>query len=225
MKARSTLGFFRAAIAGSLAVHLIIAAVLHSHAVQAAPEQPPGHLRYLVMKLPKPTPTPPAVKPHVQKPQRQNNPARRPDVQLIRTHNINAGQHNVVVVASALPGTPGPYVDPTASTGGDSGTPVPAAPTPTPKPACSAPDVAARAIDTVAPQAPPDSQGQQAQTKVRVDLDASGSVTGASVYATSGDQLLDMAAVRAAKASRYAPEERNCKNIPGSYLFTVDFQE
>jgi TonB family protein len=60
--------------------------------------------------------------------------------------------------------------------------------------------------------------------KIRVNLDAEGNVRGVSVYESTGSMELDQAALAAARQSRYAPEEVNCKNVPGSYLFTVDFQ-
>ena len=61
-------------------------------------------------------------------------------------------------------------------------------------------------------------------TKVRVDLDAGGNVVAVTVYESSGSMELDRAALNAARASSYAPEERNCQDISGSYLFTVNFE-
>ncbi len=114
------------------------------------------------------------------------------------------------------PGTPGP-----------ANTLAPEAPTPspTPKPACSAPDIPAKALDAISPQAPPDVQTGNTTAKIKVDLDATGNVTSASVYESTGSMQLDRTALAAARASRYAPEEKNCKNVSGSYLFTVDFKE
>ncbi len=222
MKIRSNARIIRIAIAGSLAAHILFAAIVHSRPVTAAPEQKPSHGEIIVLVLPKPTPTPPP-KLQTTKAQRKPAAARRPVMHLTNTHPTRTGKV-AIAIASALPGTPEP--SPQASTRpGPQATQEPVIPSPTPKPACSAPDVAAKAIDTVTPQAPEDEQGIAAQTKVKVDLDASGSVTGASVYSSSGYMQLDQAAVRAAKQSRYAPEEHDCKNIPGSYLFTVDFSQ
>lgn len=137
----------------------------------------------------------------------------------------NSSGPPVDVVASVAPGTPAPPVDATAGTGPTGAPQTPVVVTPTPKPACSAPDVDAKAVAAVAPERPAEATSGAANAQVRVQLDANGNVTGASIYQSSGDQVLDMAAVRAAKASRYAPEERDCKNVPGSYLFDVDFQE
>lgn len=98
--------------------------------------------------------------------------------------------------------------------------------TPTPRPACSAPDVPAKTLVTQSPIVPDDaSAGALAGTaKVRVDLDDSGKVVGTSIYESTGSMELDRAAISAARNSRYAPEQRDCKNVAGSYLFTVDFQ-
>lgn len=65
----------------------------------------------------------------------------------------------------------------------------------------------------------------QATAKIRVDLDATGAVLRAVVYESTGYPQLDRAAVEAARESRYAPEEKNCRSTSGSYLFTVDFSE
>lgn len=153
-------------------------------------------------------------------------PPHRPHVNLVRVAKNGNHPGPASVVPSANPGPPGPEPGPASAPPAEAtASPGPVTPAATPKPACSAPDVAAKAIEAVTPQTPTDAQGIDAQAKVKVDLDASGSVTNATIYATTGSQELDMAAVRAAKASRYAPEERNCKTVPGSYLFTVDFQE
>lgn len=213
---------FRVAIAGSLFAHLIFALVVHSKPVKAAPEPKPDHM-YLIT-LPKATPTPQPPKPKT-KPQHTSSTAiHRLPVNLVK--QTNANPHGPAqIVASALPGTPEPrdLASPGPDVTGPPATETPSPPTPTPKPACSAPDVAARAIDTITPETPEDSDANGAQAKVRVDLDANGAVTGVSVYQSSGDQRLDSAAMRAARASRYAPELRDCKDVPGSYLFTVDF--
>jgi protein TonB len=102
---------------------------------------------------------------------------------------------------------------------------LPPAPAPTPKPACSAPDIPAKALDAVTPEAPPDTPVSDVTAKVEVTLDATGAVVATKIFSSTGYLQLDNAALRAARESRYAPEERDCKNVPGSYLFTVDFQD
>lgn len=57
---------------------------------------------------------------------------------------------------------------------------------------------------------------------VAVTLDATGKVTAASVYQSSGDPGLDAAAVDAAKRSTYAPGATNC--TPSGGTFAVQFE-
>ncbi len=112
--------------------------------------------------------------------------------------------------------SPGPDVAPTTA---------PIVATPTPKPACSAPDIPAKTITVEQPSvSDEDRDGFTGMAKVKVDLDAAGKVVGASVYESTGSVPLDQAALAAARASRYAPEEVDCKDVGGSYLFTIDFQ-
>lgn len=62
-------------------------------------------------------------------------------------------------------------------------------------------------------------------TDVRVDLDATGAIIGTAVMRSSGDTLLDHAAIKAARASSFQPEVRDCTPVGGSYLFVVNFSE
>ena len=129
---------------------------------------------------------------------------------------------------------PAPPVEPTGEPNGPvdnpgpdvvpSGAPIVA--TPTPKPACSAPDVPAKALVAQPPEISDDAgaNGFTGTAKVKIDLDASGNVVAARIYESTGSMELDRAAVAAARSSQYAPEQRDCKNVSGSYLFTVDFQ-
>jgi TonB family protein len=59
---------------------------------------------------------------------------------------------------------------------------------------------------------------------VAVTLDAAGHVTGASIYTSSGDTVLDNAAVDAAKRSLYAPGQTNCKPSGGTFAVQVSFE-
>lgn len=213
----------RIAIAGSLAVHLIVATLVHPHKVQAAPEQKPTNttiIHLIPPPAPKPTPPPPPkpAQPHPRPAQHQSS-AHRPAMHVPRARSSNPLSPPGVAIATEAPGPPD-----TGTVPPDSGpTDGPIVPTPTPKPACSAPDVAARAVTVQSPNTPDDMQGTNATAKIRVDLDAQGGVLGVSVYESAGSMELDRAALQAARASRYAPEEKDCKKIPGSYLFTVDF--
>lgn len=59
--------------------------------------------------------------------------------------------------------------------------------------------------------------------QIAVTLDASGRVTGASVYQSTGDRLLDAAALEAAKASTYRPGTANCKPAGGTFAVAYNF--
>jgi TonB family protein len=58
---------------------------------------------------------------------------------------------------------------------------------------------------------------------IKVDLDASGAVTGAVVQVSSGHEDLDQAALAAAKASTYTPRRLGARAVPGSYLARYQF--
>ncbi|MBD5606162.1 MAG: energy transducer TonB [Candidatus Eremiobacteraeota bacterium] len=58
---------------------------------------------------------------------------------------------------------------------------------------------------------------------VRVALDASGNVTDATVYRSSGSPALDAAAVTSASHTRYLPEVFRCRPVPGAYDFRANF--
>ena len=221
MSAASNGRVLRIALAGSLAVHLVVAAIIYSHPVKAAQPQKPDKGYIIHLPPPTPTPPPPTPKPALPQPQHQSA-AVRPPIRLPRVPSRN-NPH----------GPPAPPIEPTgspmpspASTSGPAVAPTaaPFVPTPTPKPACSAPDIPAKTLVTQPADRPEDADGYTGTAKVRVDLDAAGNVVGASVYQTTGSMELDHAALAAARASRYAPEERDCKNVSGSYLFIVDFQ-
>jgi TonB family protein len=223
MKATSNGRVIRIAIAGSLAVHFMVATLVHPPTVEAQPKENISRAVIIHIIPPKPTPTP-RVTPQKSPPKR-NAQTRRPIVHPLILPKRNTNTKGIArVVASAAPGTPGP-IEPTPGTGIVAGpTEIPGTPAPTPKPACSAPDVPARTT-FVQPPSVPDSVPQTGVTaKIRVDLDALGNVRGVSVYESAGSMELDQAALSAARESRYAPEQIDCKNVPGSYLFNVDFQ-
>lgn len=221
MSAASNNRVLRIALAGSLAVHLMIAAIIYSRPTTVKAEPPPQHLRIVEIAPPTPRPTPPPRKPALPHPQ-HHAIAVRPAVKPVHIAQLRPIGPPIgpAVEPSGDPvipvDSPGPDVAPTDG---------PVAPTPTPKPACSAPDIAAKTVVTQSPDVPEDQlNGFSGTAKVKVDLDASGAVVGTSIYESTGNMQLDRAAVSAARESRYAPEERDCKNVAGSYLFTVDFQ-
>ncbi len=79
-----------------------------------------------------------------------------------------------------------------------------------------------RAVEPDYPEVPR-MQRVTGTAKIRVTLSDAGTVVAADVYDTSGNALLDDAALAAAKASTYAPEVEDCRKIPGSYIFRAEF--
>ncbi|HEX5275455.1 MAG TPA: energy transducer TonB [Candidatus Rubrimentiphilum sp.] len=208
-----------AALALSLLFHLVVAPFVRPpadavpyHAIPVIthiwirptpqPPKPPQHLRTPISHQLIPDVSLPAARPH---------DSRKPNGHVAITPSVPTGEPN----APGNPGTNGP--------GGVIGQP--AVPTGAPGPACSDPNVEAKTIDAISPDQT--ASGFAADTNVtamiKVDLDASGSVTGVSVYASTGSMELDRAALQAARESTYAPEMRDCQAVPGSYLFRVEF--
>lgn len=58
---------------------------------------------------------------------------------------------------------------------------------------------------------------------VAVTLDAAGDVTDAHIYQSTGDTMLDAAAVEAAKRSTYAPGQSACKPLGGTFAVQFSF--
>jgi len=92
-------------------------------------------------------------------------------------------------------------------------------------PACSQPYAPPRAILPVQPDALPAARAVHATgtTVVRVDLDETSSVVGASVVRSSGYAPLDRAALAAAQKSSFRTESFACRPVASSYQFAVTF--
>lgn len=199
----------------SILAHVVFALVAHIPRVEAAPEQPPTHIRIdtLVMHTPAPTPTPQPPQPHARVVARTNAP---PRVHVDIPHSSGPSSQS----------TSGPVA--VATSGAGSGTDpngVATASAKPPRPACSAPDTPARTISAAMPQTPDGAEGLPATAEVQVTLDAAGRVTDLRIYRSAYDQQLDRAAIAAAKASTYAPALVDCLPSGGTYLFTVEFQD
>jgi TonB family protein len=59
---------------------------------------------------------------------------------------------------------------------------------------------------------------------VRVTIGTNGTVLAASIYTSTGSADLDRAALRAARASTYAPKLVNCRPVTGTYIFRAEFK-
>jgi len=204
------------ALALSLLFHLVIAPFVRAP-VEAIPyTKPPVIIHIYVRPKLEPTPKP---RPHVTV---SHFPSVGPHV--VRPH-VPHGAVHVAITPPEPTGEPNaPGNTGTNGPGGVIGQPA-APPAEVPGPACSNPNVEAKTVVAVAPERTTDdfSAGTNSTAMIKVDLDANGRVTGASVYASTGSLELDRAALDAARASTYAPEMRDCQAVPGSYLFKVEF--
>lgn len=65
--------------------------------------------------------------------------------------------------------------------------------------------------------------GKSGVAYVKVDLASSGAIAGTSIFRSSGNAVLDQAALSATRWSSFRPEIRNCAAVSGSYLYAVEF--
>ena len=208
------------ALALSLTAHLILAAFVHVHPVDAVMYQPsPAVIIHLYIH-PKPKPLVRPQPPHEFVAQNQtdvHHVAQRPHVSQ-RPHGAGPAVPSAPTGEPNAPGNTG-----TPGSGGTNGPP--GLPIDTPGPACSDPNVEAKTLVAIAPDSSSGDigAGTNVTAMVKVDLDANGRVLGVSMYASTGSLELDQAAMRAARESSYAPEMRDCRAVAGSYLFKVEF--
>jgi TonB family protein len=90
---------------------------------------------------------------------------------------------------------------------------------------CTVPNSPASIVKSAAPEYPAGLEQIRptGSTVVRIDLSETGAVAGAYVVTSSGNALLDQAAIRTAKSMVYSPEKQSCTAIPGSYAVEVEF--
>jgi len=69
----------------------------------------------------------------------------------------------------------------------------------------------------------PQEQGVSGTSGVVMSLSATGALVSESIRDSSGNRLLDAAALRSARMTRFAPEIRNCASVGGTYLYSVIF--
>lgn len=207
------------ALGGSLALHALFAFEVHRIPVVKAKEPLPTHGDIIHLYIPAtPPPTPkPVQTPH---PAAQQNHQQR--VLAVRPPHTRSNAPGSPLEHPVLPvphGGPDGVVDVVASA-----SPGPVVPTESPRPTCSNPNVPAKTVDPISPPVPDDAAGASGTAQVKVTLTASGGVEAVSIYRSTGNLMLDRAALRAAHASSYVAEQRDCLPVRGTYLFTVDFQ-
>jgi TonB family protein len=101
-----------------------------------------------------------------------------------------------------------------------------AAPTSASHLACTRPGAAA-AISTEVPADYPRIPAEQnfsGTAVVEVDLAQTGAIRNATIFESSGNTLLDRAALLSAREQTYSPQMVGCEPVSGSYLITVDFE-
>jgi protein TonB len=172
---------------------------------------------------PKPTPTPPPTPtpnpqntPPPKKPVEQPKPLK---VNLVHTTSNAAGGSTENTVSQPKTGSEN-------GAPGGTGNAATAAPS-TPKPACANPNVDATVTNPAAAEYPESAKDLglgEVTVNVKVTVGPSGNLIGAEVYKSSGNMMIDQAALRTARQSTYAPKLVNCQPTTGDYLFRVDFQ-
>jgi protein TonB len=93
------------------------------------------------------------------------------------------------------------------------------------KAACMLADVDARIVHAQSADYPELAQkeGITGTAFVKVDLMPTGTIADVSIAQSSGNPLLDGAALDAVRESRFAPARHDCKQIAGTYLVQVDW--
>jgi periplasmic protein TonB len=188
----------------------------------------------VIVPTPPPTPTPPPPTPPPKQtppPVTSTVPPQQPKLKLDVPKTTSKGdssrssEHTYVQPKEgSQQGVPQGTVAsaPPAPTSG----PATAAPPPPPTPPrCAQPHKDATTTRPVEPDYPDlaRQQGAVGTVQVKVSLTPTGSVVSTSVYKSSGNALLDKAALAAARASSYAPEVEDCSPVAGTYLFRADF--
>ena len=66
-------------------------------------------------------------------------------------------------------------------------------------------------------------QGVTGTTLVKIDLTATGALSGEALFETSGNPWLDRAALASPRMAQFIPGMVNCEPVGGSYLYEVGF--
>jgi protein TonB len=202
MNARNARFLVIAAFAISLLLHVVVALNLRSHADQAPADVEVVRIerRAILIHVAK---TPP---PHV-RPKHTPAPVESPAPKPVATGSKPAGNGGGNAPKAAATPTPTPEPTAVANACGrnDAEAGLAVAPTPPVLP------VAARA------------EGTSGTTVVKVQLDAQGAVTGATIAETSGNASLDVIALGMARDAQYTPALHDCKPVATAYDFSVRF--
>jgi len=236
--------YFGRALALSIALHLVVLPLFGLKAQARAHTEHEGPPSVTTERHPRPT-SPPTPKPSPPPPRPTHPPVRyrtRPVAERPRLHvprTVHVAQFhaplpdappklfaNAPLRGNDTEASPGPI-----ETGSPSSqTPVPASPKPdaTPKPSCANPNAdAAVKGAAVEPEFPTTmrERGATGTTEIEVALDAAGTPIELEIHRSSGFEILDRAALAAARATSYTPAVVNCVKTAGRYLFTVDFDD
>ncbi len=68
-----------------------------------------------------------------------------------------------------------------------------------------------------------ENEGVSGIAQVKIDLTSAGELTNATIFSSSGNPVLDQAALESAHMTRFTSEVANCKHVAGSYLYQVEF--
>jgi protein TonB len=186
-------------------------------------------IRVIVPTPPPPTPTPPPPTPPPKEtppPKTSTTPPKQVRLKVNVPKSVSKNSSGTTTTERTFIAQPGGSVEGNPAGTETSGPIAPTAGPATAAPACARPHVDAVATNKVEPDYPEMArqQGAVGTATVRVTLSTTGAVTGASIYKSSGNVLLDNSAVHAARTSSYRPEIDNCEPVGGDYLFVATFE-
>jgi protein TonB len=201
---------------------------------------PPPPTPTPLLPTPTPPPTPPTPPPPTPRPRVTPPPV---PARVVRAHAAPKAAHLHLSVpkvttrstktreeshADTAPGTQNGTLAGKGATGGATGVgaggegtqPAPPA---APVASCAQPHREPGVDDPVVPEQPEGTEGVFGKVIVAVSLAADGSVLNVKLGQSSGNALLDQAAMDAAKRSKFHSERDNCVDQPGTYAYRVLF--
>jgi protein TonB len=90
---------------------------------------------------------------------------------------------------------------------------------------CGAATAASMTMTTSQPETPADAKrlGLRGRVGVLIQVAADGTPQSPTIESSSGHESMDRAAINAAMESRFWPATKDCRPVPSSYLFIVEF--